>query len=83
MESLLTRFSHSGHYGFQTGPCLCPCPHLRTFEFFIAPSTDYSLEVSANGYKNWSVADQYNASKPLHLGPGTHLNLEVNLEAIP
>jgi hypothetical protein len=53
------------------------------FRIFIAPSTDYSLKISAPGYKNW----QYSAHHPLHrslrLAPHAHLYLDVKLVPLP
>jgi len=51
------------------------------FRIFIAPSKDYSLNVSAPGYRHWSYAD-HNGSKPLRLAPRAHLHLDVKLEPL-
>jgi hypothetical protein len=50
---------------------------------FIPASIDFSLEVSADGYKTWSYASQYNPPQPLRLAPGAHVHLGVNLEPVP
>jgi hypothetical protein len=65
---------------FPDRPMLMGSP--AAFRIFIAPATDYSLEVSAPGYKNWSFSKQHNPSKPLRLARGAHLNLDVQLEPI-
>jgi len=51
------------------------------FRIFVAPSTDYSLEVSAPGYRDWSYAE-HNRSRPLRLAPRAHLHLDVQLEPL-
>lgn len=50
-----------------------------TFRIFITPSTDYILEVSARGYRDWSYAEQHNPPRPLRLARGAHLLLDVQL----
>jgi hypothetical protein len=55
--------------------------HAR-FCIFVAPSTDYSLEVSVPGYKDWSYADHHNRPGPLRLAPRAHLHLDVQLERL-
>jgi hypothetical protein len=52
------------------------------FRIFITPSTNYSFEVSAPGYRDWSYADQQNSSRPLRLAPRAHLRLDVQLEPL-
>jgi hypothetical protein len=53
-----------------------------TFHIFIPASKDYSLEVSAPGYKNWNYAQLKNALRPLQLRSGGHLHLDVKLEPL-
>jgi hypothetical protein len=50
---------------------------------FIPASIDFSLEVSAVGYKTWSYADQRYPTQPLRLAPGAHVHLDINLEPLP
>jgi hypothetical protein len=52
------------------------------FHIFIIPSTDYSFEVSAPGYKDWSYAAHHNPHGPLRLAPRAHLNVDVQLEPL-
>jgi hypothetical protein len=52
------------------------------FRIFVAPSTDYSLEFSAPGYKDWSYANHHSPSGPLRLAPRAHLHLDVQLEPL-
>jgi hypothetical protein len=52
------------------------------FHIFIIPSTDYSFEVSAPGYKVWSYADHHNPHGPLRLAPRAHLHVDVQLEPL-
>jgi hypothetical protein len=52
------------------------------FQIFIIPSTDYSFEVSAPGYKDWSYADHHNPHGPLRLAPRAHLHVDVQLEPL-
>ena len=52
------------------------------FHIFIIPSTDYSFEVSAPGYKDWSYADHHNPHGPLRLAPRAHLQLDVQLQPL-
>jgi hypothetical protein len=49
---------------------------------FIIPSTDYSFEVSAPGYKDWSYVDHHNSHGPLRLAPRAHLHVDVQLEPL-
>jgi hypothetical protein len=48
----------------------------------IPASMDFSLEVSASGFKAWSYADQYDPPRPLRLGPGAHIRLDINLQPL-
>ena len=57
-------------------------PSHSSFRIFIAPSTDYSLEVSVPGYKDWFYADHHNRPGPLRLPPRAHLHLDVQLEPL-
>jgi hypothetical protein len=51
------------------------------FRIFVFPSTDYSLEVSVPGYKDWSYAE-HNRSRPLRQAPRAHLHLDAQLEPL-
>jgi hypothetical protein len=57
-------------------------PSHASFRIFIAPSTDYNLEVSVPGYKDWFYADHHNRPGPLRLTPHAHLNLDVKLKPL-
>jgi hypothetical protein len=51
------------------------------FRIFIAPSTNYSLKVSAPSYRDWSYAE-HNRSRPLRLALRAHLHLDVRLQPL-
>jgi hypothetical protein len=52
------------------------------YRIFIAPSTDYSLKISAPGYKSWSYASHHIWHRSLRLAPHAHLYLNVKLRPI-
>jgi hypothetical protein len=54
-----------------------------SFRISIPASVDFSLEVSAAGYKTWSYAEQHHPPLPLRLAPGAHMLLDIKLEPIP
>jgi hypothetical protein len=45
--------------------------------------TDFSLEVSADGYKTWSYADEHDPPQPLRLTPGADKRLDIKLQPLP
>ena len=49
---------------------------------FIPASIDFSLDVSADGYKTWSYADQHHPPQPLRLPPGAHKRLDIKLQPL-
>ena len=52
------------------------------YRIFIAPSTDYSLKISAPGYKSWSYANHHIWHRSIRLAPHAHLYLNVKLKPL-
>jgi hypothetical protein len=52
------------------------------FRIFVFPLTDYSLEISAPGYKHWVYADHHHLHKSIRLAPRAHFRLDVKLQPL-
>jgi hypothetical protein len=52
------------------------------FRIFVVPLTDYTLEISAPGYKHWVYADHHRWHKSFRLAPRAHLFLDVKLNPL-
>lgn len=52
------------------------------YRIFIAPATDYTLKISAPGYKSWSYASHHRWHTAIRLAPHGHLHLDVKLTPV-